>query len=457
MLWVSAAAFGVAWWLGLYLLARDAGKPVLRRAGAGLLGYAVAVVGGYLLGGDERFDGVRAVLVCVPAVAWSGVFVRLLPEPPGERVDRWWRLGLVPVCTVVALPAAAGIDAAAYVLGVCSILTLFGSLIVLVRHRVALVAGSARGTVAGLFTVGAVMFGLSAALVLLGLDLVPATLVLALVVVDLVLLGVGIAVLDAFDEGEALRADMLRSLMVAEATAVVFGGQAAVAIVLTGPRLALEALFFGTIAAAIALQVLYVPLQAAVDRLVFASAPELREARDELRTAAEALPRKRAVEPSAGADVSGLAALGEDEFARLTRRALSHYADLGKLVSSPLIDLPAIDSRLAGRDSTPGPLDRAAELKTLLTDAIAALKPRTGEEFGTSEEWRHYNAVYFYYVVGIRPYSVRTKRTDLDPVSRKALAWFVDQVPERTLHNWQNSAARMIAAQLRSGFGSMSK
>jgi hypothetical protein len=40
---ISIIAFGFAWWLGLYLLARDATKPALLRAGIGLLGYALAL------------------------------------------------------------------------------------------------------------------------------------------------------------------------------------------------------------------------------------------------------------------------------------------------------------------------------------------------------------------------------------------------------------------------------
>ncbi|GAB4584483.1 hypothetical protein [Nocardia sp. IFM 10818] len=443
MVWVSAVAFGVAWWLGLYLLARDSRKPVLRRAGVGMLAYAAAVVGDGLATGDEWFDGLRIVLVCLPGIAWTGVFVRLWPERFAERGDRIWRLGVVPVCALLAMPAAAGLMPVAYLLGALVILMLLVAMLGMLNQQ-ADWADDSRRSVAGLLSVGALMFGLSAALILLGFNVVPRTAMLSAVAVDLLLLGLGIAVLDAFDEGEALRGDMIRSLLASAVTAVVFGGQAAVAIVLAGERTGLLALLFGAIAAAIALQVLNAPLQAGVDRLAFASAPRLRAARSDLRIAAEALPRKVAD--------TGLAALEEDEFARLTRRALSHYADLGKLVSSPLIDLPAIDDRLAGRDAV-GPLDRATELKGLLTESITRLKPRTGEEFGTSEEWRHYNSVYFYYVVGIRPYSVRTKRTDLDPVSRRALAWFVDQVPERTLHNWQNSAAKLIAAQLRSGLG----
>lgn len=135
----------------------------------------------------------------------------------------------------------------------------------------------------------------------------------------------------------------------------------------------------------------------------------------------------------------------------MTRRALSHYGDLGKLVSNPLVDLPVITTRLARRGSADAPIERATELKTLLGECIAQLRPTANDKFGTSEEWRYYNALYFYYVRGIRPYSVRTKHADLDPVCRRALSWFADQVPQRTLHNWQTAAAGIIARELRVG------
>jgi len=116
-------------------------------------------------------------------------------------------------------------------------------------------------------------------------------------------------------------------------------------------------------------------------------------------------------------------------------------------------DLPVIATRLADRRAADAPLERATELKSVLEECIARLKPNTDDEFGTSEEWRYYNALYFYYVRGIRPYSVRTNRADLDPVCRRALSWFADQVPQRTLHNGQTTAARIIARELRSGIG----
>ena len=94
-------------------------------------------------------------------------------------------------------------------------------------------------------------------------------------------------------------------------------------------------------------------------------------------------------------------------------------------------------------------LTRAAELKRLLTDAIIHLKPAGENGFNSTDEWRYYNALYFPYVLGLRPYSRRAEYTDLDDSAQAALDWFRSQVPERTLHNWQNSAAKLVAQYLR--------
>ncbi len=290
VVWVSAAAFGVAWWLGLYLLARDPRKPLLRRAAGGLLVYAAGVVIDRLAGGSPWFDGVRIVLVCAPVLAFSGVFVRLLPARAVERVDRVWRVGLLPVCAVLAMPAAGGFLPAGYVLGAITLLALLGTMLGMLGQQADWIEDSRRSA-AGLLTVGALLLGLSAALILLGLNVLPSTAMLSVLAADLVVLGLGIAVLDAFDEGEAVRAAMIHSLVVSAATAAVFGGQAALALTLAGERPALVALFFGAIAAAITLQVLHVPLQAGADRLAF-SDPRLFAARVELRSATEALLRK---------------------------------------------------------------------------------------------------------------------------------------------------------------------
>lgn len=468
VVWVSAVAFGVAWWLGLYLLARDPRKAVLRRAGVALLAYAAAVVADRLAGTAPWFDGVRIVLVCLPVLAWSGVFVRLLPGPYVARIDHWWRVALLPLCALLAMPAAGGFLPAGYVLGAVTLLALLGTMLgVLGRH--ADWCEDARQSAATLITVGSLLLGLAVALILLGLNVLPSTAMLSGLAIPGGLLGAGIAILDAFDEGEALRPDMFRALIAAVLTTVVFGGQAAVAILLTGERTASVALLYAAIATAIALQALNVPFQAGVDRLTLAT--PLRRRRAELRSATESLPRnaiesqprettESAPDTEAGVPEDDTAFrrdcatriidLDEDDLARLTRRALGNYADLGRLVSSPLLDLPVVDARLAARGGTLTPLDRATALKALLAESITRLKPRAETDFDTGEEWQLYNAAYYSYVVGLRPYSGRTRRARLDPQSRRALTWFTDQVPRRTMRDWQHAAARLIADDLRS-------
>jgi xanthine/uracil permease len=100
MIGLSVSAFGIAWWLGLYVLARDPRKGVLRRAGLGLLAYAMALVVDQL--GTSWLLNVGLVLTCLPALAWSGVFVLLGDETRG--LDRWWRFGVVPLFTLTGQP-----------------------------------------------------------------------------------------------------------------------------------------------------------------------------------------------------------------------------------------------------------------------------------------------------------------------------------------------------------------
>jgi len=217
--------------------------------------------------------------------------------------------------------------------------------------------------------------------------------------------------------------------------AIIFGGQVVLA---AGQTLSFSmlALLFGVVGAAIASQVFSEAIQTGLDRLVFARLPRLRRARAELRTAASLLPRAD--------DTMNLHTLPEDEFVRLTRRALSHMTDPGKLAASPLMRLPILDERVKdGRT-----LERAAELKLILTESIIRLKPPAKGDYGTSDEWRFYNVLYFPYVLGVKPLSYNIP-DDLSPDTRKVIEWFRANVPERTLHNWQNAAARLIAQDLR--------
>ena len=113
------------------------------------------------------------------------------------------------------------------------------------------------------------------------------------------------------------------------------------------------------------------------------------------------------------------------------------------------VRLSLIEARLGRQAATDSTLERAAELKALLAESIERLKPRDQGDFGTADEWRHFNALYYPYVAGLKPYSRRASYDDLDPPLRDALDWFQSQVPERTLHNWQNAAAELVAQDVR--------
>jgi hypothetical protein len=180
-------------------------------------------------------------------------------------------------------------------------------------------------------------------------------------------------------------------------------------------------------------------LQKELDRFAFSQAPFVREARARLITESAILSRK---DPAID-----LSALHENDRARLTRRALSHFGNLTRLASSPLTQLPVIEKRLKARNVPDTTLDRAVELKSLLTESIQRLKPQSEKDFDTTDEWRFYNALYFPYVAGLRPYS-RNQEKELASHEKEAMDWFQSFVPERTLHNWQNAGAKLIANDL---------
>ena len=177
----------------------------------------------------------------------------------------------------------------------------------------------------------------------------------------------------------------------------------------------------------------------ALDRLIFSA--RVQRERSTLRAVNDALPNVD--------ERFDLAALDEAEFARLTRRAFSHFGDLNKLAASPLTRLPAISARLEQQGKADNLLERTAELKALLAESVARLKPAQDQAFGTTDEWRSYNVLYFPYIAGLKPYNRRAFHDDLDAGMQQALDWFQTYVPERTLYNWQNAAARLIAQYLR--------
>ncbi len=455
MVALSALVFVLSWWLGLYLLARDPRKLVLVLASVGLTSFSVVVALDAvrlvsaevrLVSTSELLSQLEIYLVAVPGIAWFAVLLEL-SRPRGTWRSRAGGVALVACVAMVAFAGAAmagdvegPLRLGHWVMFAAVSASSLGAMI----HAV--IARSQPGPVVGFIVVATLFFALGNAILIIPLGLVPSWLALASTGFDVALLGVAVAIGDAFDEGQALRKDMLRSFAGTMLVAVLFGGQLLIGLAVAGQNATMVVLLFTSLAIAIAINVLADPLAGLLDRLAFSRSPGLRADRAALRSTEAALPLRSG---------NPLDAMDEETFVRVTRRALGHYGDLSKLVASPLTALPDIDERLDRRGAPDQPLERANELRALLAERIAGLKPRDGDQFGTTEQWRHYNSLYFPYVVGVRAYAQNATAAGLDPVARQAWQWLVTEVPQRSLHNWQNAAAGTIATDLRSSLAAV--
>ncbi|MCK6630151.1 MAG: hypothetical protein L6R45_33870 [Anaerolineae bacterium] len=387
--------YSLALWLGLYLLARNPARLPLAGAGLGLLAFAASLAANLLSG-------------FAPTSTLAQTLTRWHETLPFLAALFWL------VALLYLWPGASQRMRTLLCVAVCWLIG------------------------------GTVLFAFPPAWL-------PRGWVLAALTVDFILLGLAAAVADARDEGQALLPDLFRSFDYSLGYALLFGGLVTAAMVWgTGLTFPMLALLLAVLAAATITQTFADAVQSNLDRLAFAHLPHLRRARADLRAAAGALPRL-------GPPVD-FATLDEAEFTRLTRRALSHLGDLPRLAASPLTYLPIIETRLAQRNAPDNTLERAAELKSLLVESIDRLKPRDQGEFGATEAWRYYNALYFPYVAGLKPYSRRADPLNgHNPVSHQALEWFQTQVPERTLHNWQNAAAKLVAQDLKENLKQVAK
>jgi hypothetical protein len=411
--------FGFTLWLGAYLIARNSQKVTVSLTGVGTVFYAVALAAEII--GRQRSN----VLLLIPALFWIGAVLYLIPEEVSWRQAslRIWMLSTIPIYILTLLNPWFSLIILLALLGCVVLLNAFKSQAPF-KNTFALL------TVVGLF------FSLSTGLVALPLNLVPRTWMIPALGLDLIVLGIAITLWDAFDQGESMHSHLIRSLV----SSLYYAGALAFLVILAiaidgeislGKLIALVSV----IAFGILTQTFSNPLQTLLDRLTMSGASSLNEQRDILRQTADALPRRSTLDP---------VQLDEQEFTRLTRRAISNLGDLPKLSASPLINLPAILSQ-----NSTNPLDRAHALKTLLIESIQRLKPQGSESFGVTDEWRYYNSLYFPYVIGLKPYTRRIDREILDETSRRALEWFQTSVPERTLHNWQNTAATLVAKDIR--------
>ena len=405
--------FGFTLWLGGYLVARNSEKMTVSLTGWGVIFYAIALALEIIWGQQPNS------LLLLPALLWIGAVLHLIPEDSSWRqfVIRAWMLTAIPVFILSLLNEWFSLIA---------ILALFACLVLtaIIRPHRQIKNTPALLTVIGLF------FSLSTGLLVLPLNWIPRSWMIPALGLDLFLLGVAITLWDAFDEGETIRLHILRSLVSSFYYAGALAALVILAIAIDG-ELTLGKLvaLVSVIAFGILTQTFSNPIQNLLDRLTLSNEPVLNDQISMLRQTADSLSLHSSLDP---------AQMDEETFTRLTRRAISHLGDLPKLSANPLTNVA-----LTKIQNNANPLDRAHALKSLLIDGIQHLKPQGKADFGTTDEWRYYNSLYFPYVLGLKPYTRRTDKVSLDEISRQT------SVPERTLHNWQNTAARLVANELR--------
>jgi hypothetical protein len=283
----------------------------------------------------------------------------------------------------------------------------------------------------------AALYGCGLVALLLPVDLGAPVLVLAAIGLDLMVLGYLVAVADAVESGERLHPDLRRSATAALAAVLLCAGPAALTVLAAPGVDAVVILQFVLLAVVLGAVGLAAPLRRAMDTVAFLGDDRLRADRAALWQAVDALTRRR--------QRHRLIATSKEEFIRLTGRALDDFSDDVRLLRSPLVNLPTVDRRLTG-PAAEQPMARALELRAVLAESVARLKP--DGLFGTSEVWRHYNALFYCRVRGLRPYERRTRTDGLDRDTRRALDWFRRYVPPATLRQWQDEGARMVADRL---------
>jgi hypothetical protein len=304
---LSALVFSLSWWLGLYLLARDPRKPVLLFSAVGLCTFAtvVALDAVRLVTHSALLGHVEIYLVAVPGVAWFAVLLEIARADDNgrTRVGELLLVGGAGALTLVGAALAGSVEGPLrlghVVMCVVISTSTLGAMIVAVRRRVQKIP------LVGLVITATLFFALANAILIIPLGIVPSWLALASTSCDVLSLGVAVALWDAFDEGQALRADMLRSFTGTGMVVALLGGQMLIGIALTRQQptaqTALIMLLFTSLAIAASVQVLADPLAGLLDRMVFSRAPLLRAHRATLRRTQSALPL-RSADPLDGFD-----------------------------------------------------------------------------------------------------------------------------------------------------------
>lgn len=434
MFFVNLISFAFSSWLGLFLLARGS-HPRLRLTAWGLLFYAAALI--------VDTSSFSLTLRLFPPILWVGALLYLDQHITDNHpiLHKFWMWILIPVTFLLGGfflidPSASSDFPYQWISLLIGLTPLIWTLILLQDYITIFQPKQA----AGILFIATIFFGLGEGFLLFPTDWLPQEYILPAIGVDLLFLGFCIAWFDAFDEGETFLPDMIRSFILTSIIVLIFAGQVGFVIAIqTGLTEGMNLLLTTIVVASIFMAVFGNSLQNLLDGLAFSQNPAVRDARIRLVTESVILSRK-------DTEID-LSKMNEEERSRITRRALSHFGNLNRLASNPLTQLPLIDVRMKERNISDTTLDRANELKLLLTESIMKLKPQGSRDFDTTDEWHFYNALFFPYVAGMRPYS-RLQEKELVGIEQEALEWFQSFVPERTLHNWQNTAAKLIANDL---------
>ena len=430
---INLIPFAISTWLGLFLLTRGS-HGRLRFAALGLLFYAAAFA---------TNDTIANALRLFPPIFWVGAILYLDQRITDKHpiVVSLWKWILIPLTIIVSgfflidsfLVSNSMIKWISFLIGLTPLffaVYLFQDFITLLRPKQA----------TGVLLIATLFFALGEGFLFLPIVLSIQELVLPAIGIDLLFLGFCMAWFDALDEGETFLPDMTRSFILTTIIVLIFAGQIGFVIAIqTGFTKEMQNLLSSTVFASILISVFGNTFQGKLDSLIWSQTPVMQEARIRLQAESAVLSRKNLN--------INLSSLNEEERTRLTRRALSHFGDLTRLASNPLTQLPAIENSLKARHVPDSTLERATELKALLTKSILKLKPQSEKMFDTTDEWRFYNSVFFPYIAGLRLYN-RNQEKELKSYEKEALAWFQSFVPERTLHNWQNTAAKLIANDL---------
>ncbi|MFD0675794.1 MULTISPECIES: hypothetical protein [unclassified Paenibacillus] len=450
-MFLQLAYFGALFWFGLYIINRDFRNVRLVLAGLALLvhscGISTALLSPYA---QEAFQSivllkVQDISLFLPLILWLGIMISYTSDQEGKHNVLWplWKYAVLVLalfsCIWLICVKNSQWYAISYQAILCTTLLLILAL-----------------SLWGAIYYGIKVSGIHRILLYLPLILYACVTIMTFILQDgswklwgyagngvgLLLFAFCIMITEIKGQGESWLPDFFRSFDYSVFFTLLFSGQVALIIKWgTGFNYTMVALLMISIAISIAFQVFVYPIRAMLDNIAFVTFPKLRQARSRLRL--EESIQVRVDEEAAPEEMN------EEDLYRFTRRALSHIGDFQRLASNPLTQLKWIDKRLQERGANNEVLERAIELKSVLLEIIRQLKPHGDEEFGTTDEWRHFNVLYFPYIVGIKPYSLRYSAEHLDAPSRAALEWFRTNVPERTLYNWQNAGARIIALSLK--------